>query len=146
MIARAALATLMMLVPQPAGAEACPADAEGSAFAVTGPSGNVGVSTEVLTLVPTAGAPGRAGTARLMRLTVAPGGHVGLHSHEALPGMAYVLAGTAVETRSDCARPIARAAGDIVREHTALTHTLTVTGDEPFVALVTHVIQDPEDG
>jgi len=69
----------------------------------TPPTANQGLEAVTLQTVDLGaeieGMEGRA--LRLRKLTLAPGGHVGIHSHEDRPAVAYILQGTTTVTFGD---------------------------------------------
>jgi quercetin dioxygenase-like cupin family protein len=66
------------------------------------------------------GVPGRM--LRMRRLVMKPGAIVPWHSHADRPANIYVVSGTVVEHRSNCAVPIIHRAGDVVAEQGAISH------------------------
>jgi len=73
------------------------------AFAADAPKGNVGLSSSNPTVVDldsefaqTAGL-----ELRMRVLTIAPGGHIGIHSHKGRPSVVYFIQGTDTVTRDD---------------------------------------------
>jgi quercetin dioxygenase-like cupin family protein len=99
-----------------------------------------GVAVEDVALVPLASDPSRA--LRLRRLTIAPGGVVAWHTHEANQGMALLVSGEATEFRNTCLDAIRYRAGDVAPEDAATAHGWRNESDEePAVFLVMHVVE-----
>lgn len=69
----------------------------------TAPEDYRGVSEQVLAAIDLAGeVPGTTGRElRLSRATLAPGGHIGLHSHRGDPSIVYVLSGVLTNHHDD---------------------------------------------
>ena len=59
---------------------------------------------------------------RMRRITLLPGGVIGLHSHKDRPALIYTLSGSITEYSSTCGAPIEHKAGDISREADGLSH------------------------
>ena len=59
---------------------------------------------------------------RAREITVAPGGHILLHSHKERPGIAFVIEGEIIEHRNDSDAPITHKAGSIFFEDVATVH------------------------
>lgn len=91
-----------------------------------------GVTIDDLASVPMNG----NNTLQLQRVTVAPGGIIGWHSHEQGQGMALLVFGEVTEARSTCLDTIAFKPGDITLEDAALTHAFRNDADVPAVFLV----------
>lgn len=85
---------------------------------------------------------GRALRAREIRM--APGAVVAAHTHEARPGVAYIVRGEVLEHRSDSATPILRKAGDVAFEYSGISHWWQNVSDEPVHAFVVDVIEQTE--
>lgn len=79
---------------------------------------------------------------RMRRLTLEPGGVVGLHSHDHRPSVEYVMAGTATEFRDGETHTVTR--GDVIAADHTVTHWWRNDGDEPVEILAVD-IYDPED-
>lgn len=76
---------------------------------------------------------------RVREIHLAPGGVVAAHTHEARPGVAYILSGEILEHRSDAEEPLLRRAGDVAFERSGLSHWWENASDEPVHALVVDV-------
>jgi quercetin dioxygenase-like cupin family protein len=96
-----------------------------------------GVEIQDIMLTPVASDPSRA--VRLRRITVAPGGVIAWHTHDAVQGMALVVSGEMTEFRNTCLDPIRYRAGDVAREDSATAHGWRNESDAPAVILVAHV-------
>lgn len=59
---------------------------------------------------------------RVREITIAPGGVIAAHRHDARPGVAYIIEGEIVEHRNDADGPITRTAGDAAFEQTGVMH------------------------
>jgi len=97
-----------------------------------------GVTTEEIGVVPVAGDPNRV--MRVRRLTVAPGGAIAWHVHDAVQGMALIVSGEMVEFRNTCMDEIRYRAGDVAREDAQTAHGWRNESDEPAVILTMHVV------
>lgn len=82
---------------------------------------------------------------RVRRLEIAPGGVVGWHSHEARPGIVYVLQGAITEYRSTCRVPIEHKAGDVAPEEKGTSHWWRNNTKAVVILLATDVPLDPND-
>jgi quercetin dioxygenase-like cupin family protein len=80
---------------------------------------------------------GRQLRARLV--TIEPGGHAAVHTHQGRPTMEYVLQGTVIEVRNGI--PIEHKAGDMVRGVNGVTHWWENKGSEPVVLLPVDVFK-----
>jgi quercetin dioxygenase-like cupin family protein len=97
-----------------------------------------GVEIADIMLTTLASDPSRA--VRLRRITVAPGGVIAWHTHEAVQGMALLVSGEMTEFRNTCLDPIRYRAGDVAREDAATAHGWRNESDAPAVVLVAHVV------
>lgn len=89
--------------------------------------------------------PALAGRAlRARELKIAPGGVVAAHTHEARPGLAYILSGEILEYRSDHAKPILRRQGDVAFEYGGVSHWWQNASDQPVRALVVDIVEQPK--
>ena len=79
---------------------------------------------------------------RLREITVAPGGHIGLHRHEHRPGLAYMLEGVMVERRGPSFKPRPLHPGEAVFEGTGVIHWWKNSRDKPARALVVDVVPE----
>jgi quercetin dioxygenase-like cupin family protein len=59
---------------------------------------------------------------RLREIPIATGGHIGLHRHDNLPGMAYLLEGPLTERWGDSYSLVVLKAGEAAFETTGITH------------------------
>ena len=134
------LIALAALLPAPALAGACPAEHVREDAALEGPTQAVGVTVENGAAIGLAEATGLDGALQHRVVTIAPGGTLPLHAHDTVPGYAYVLMGSAIERRSDCAVPIRHYPGALATEPHTLTHWWRNDGAAPFVLLVSHVV------
>lgn len=125
----------------PAYAGECPADQVRPDVAIEGPSESTNVEVINGAAIPLRDSTVLDGVLQYRRVTIEPGGILELHSHDAVPGFAHVLTGTAIEHRSDCAVPILRTAGDVATEPSSLTHWWSNEGETPVVLLVSHVVR-----
>lgn len=132
---------LASLITAPALAGECPADQVRADVAIEGPAHSTGVEVVNGPAVALDASTGLDGVLQYRRVTIAPGGSLELHSHDIVPGYAYVLTGTALEYRTDCAVPIVRTGGDIATEPSTLTHWWRNEGETPVVLLVSHVVR-----
>lgn len=139
-----ALIAAGLCLATPALAETCPAEAEGKPGDLSGPPANANVDISLLESVTFDTIPGHEGKVILRKVVIQPGGVIRLHDHAGIQGFAYLLSGTALEHRSDCAVPILREPGDVASEHAALTHWWINEGVEPAVLLVSHVPGEAE--
>jgi quercetin dioxygenase-like cupin family protein len=77
---------------------------------------------------------------RLRKLTIAPGGHIALHSHKNRPAVAYVLEGTTTVTFGD--GTVRRfSAGDSISADGKTTHWHQNNGEENAVVMTADVYQ-----
>lgn len=80
---------------------------------------------------------------RMRRLTLEPGGVVGLHSHERRPSVEYVMAGTATEFRDGKTMTVTK--GDVIAADHEVTHWWRNGGDETVVILAVDIYEPAED-
>lgn len=116
------------------------------AAAAAGPTRNVGIeAVRSLGAVALGGEfAGMAGKElRAREITIAPGGVIAVHQHEARPGVAYILEGEIVEHRNDAAGPLTRRAGDAAFERTGVTHWWENTSGARVRALVVDIVDAP---
>ena len=137
-----ALAALLASFPTLALAGACPAEHARADGPMEGPTEAVGITVENGASVGLAEATGLSGVLQHRVVTIAPGGTLPLHAHDRVPGYAYVLMGSAIERRSDCAVPIRHHPGAVATEPHTLTHWWENDGEAPFVLLVSHVVPE----
>lgn len=131
---RAAILAFALAAPAWAG---CPPEQAGAGFHQDGPRESSGVESETLVsydLAPHYGIAARG--FRIRRLTVAPGGVIGLHEHSTRPGGGYVASGTMTEYRDSCAVGLVYAAGAAVSENAPLSHWWRNEGGAPAVVIV----------
>ena len=76
---------------------------------------------------------------RARRITIKPGGVVGIHQHQSRPGFAYILEGEIYEHRQG-SEPKLRKAGDISFERTGVTHWWHNRSKSAVIALVADII------
>ena len=82
---------------------------------------------------------------RVMRarvVTIAPGGEIAVHRHEARPGIAYILEGELTETRSDEGGPIVRTPGMVSVEKSGIVHWWRNNGTSSARALVVDIVPE----
>jgi len=82
----------------------------------------------------------RGRSLRARRVTVSPGGAVGVHQHTARPGVLYVLAGELTEFRNDHDGPLIRKQGDTSFEKDGVVHWWRNDGAENAVAFVVDIV------
>jgi quercetin dioxygenase-like cupin family protein len=116
----------------------CPANRVQAGAFSAGEAQSVGVVGEDISLVPLASDPTRL--VRLRRLTIAPGGAIAWHDHRAVQGMALMVSGEMVETRSTCLDQMIYRAGDVAREDAETAHSWRNETDAPAIVLTAHVI------
>lgn len=75
---------------------------------------------------------------RLSRATIAPGGHVGLHSHQGDPSIVYILSGVLTNHHDDGTTREFRA-GESFAEFGPRAHWVENTGGVPVVFVVANV-------
>jgi quercetin dioxygenase-like cupin family protein len=127
---------IMLSEGKPGGAD------QGPPRELTGPAESKGIaSIEPLGIVELgAEFPGMEGRQLRARLfTIAPGGIVGIHTHNQRPGYAYILSGRIIEHRNDAAGPITHEPGSFAMEKTGVTHWWENPFDEPVKALVVDI-------
>jgi len=102
----------------------------------TAPTENQGVKVGAPTALDLAGEiESVAGRQLRMRIvSVEPGGHVGLHSHNGRPGVAYVAQGAVTEHREGSGT-IVRHEGESFTEGTSTVHWAENLGDKPVVII-----------
>src|SRR5665647_3834550 len=100
-----------------------------------GPVESKGTSTKQMGAIELAGEiDGTAGRQLRARLvTIEPGGHAAVHTHQGRPTMEYVLQGTVIEVRNGV--PIEHKAGEMVQGVNGVTHWWENKGSEPVVLL-----------
>jgi quercetin dioxygenase-like cupin family protein len=106
------------------------------------PEGNVGFSTsktEVVELGPEIeGMDGRQ--LRLRILNIEPGGHIGVHSHENLPAVQYVVKGATTIYSADGGKKVV-SAGETASSNKDTTHWLINEGNEPAVFIAVDIFE-----
>jgi quercetin dioxygenase-like cupin family protein len=80
---------------------------------------------------------------RLRELTIAPGGHIGLHRHDQRPGVAYLLEGSLTERRGPSYSPVVLNAGQAAFETTGVSHWWRNETDQPVRAIVVDIVEEP---
>lgn len=78
---------------------------------------------------------------RLREITIAPGGHIGLHRHDSRPGVAYLLQGRLTERRGPGYSPVVLQAGEAAFETTGVTHWWRNETSKPVRALVVDIVE-----
>ncbi|MDM7951992.1 MAG: cupin domain-containing protein [Cyanobium sp. CZS 25K] len=79
---------------------------------------------------------------RLREITIAPGGHIGLHRHDSRPGVAYLLEGRLTERRGPAYGPVVLEAGEAAFETTGVTHWWRNETSQPAQALVVDIVEE----
>jgi quercetin dioxygenase-like cupin family protein len=82
---------------------------------------------------------------RLRRLVIQPGGVVPWHSHGERPAIIYIVSGTIVEYRSNCAVPILHHGGQVAEETHTTSHWWKNTTRKPVVLLSADILHDKAD-
>lgn len=108
------------------------------------PTENVGLSGKLLAEMPLAPEFATTGNRhmRMRILTLAKGGVVALHAHDARPSIEYVLAGTTIETRGGVETTYK--AGDVVSADHTVSHWWRNDGDETVTILAMDIYQPVE--
>ncbi len=108
------------------------------------PTGNTGAKIsepEIMDLAPWAGdMKGRQ--LRLRRLDVAPGGIIGIHSHDDRPDVSYLVQGTLTEYREGGFVKV-RPAETLHSAGKGVTHWVVNSGSTPAVLIVADVFKNP---
>ena len=78
---------------------------------------------------------------RVRRVTLEPGGVVGVHQHTRRPGVLYMLEGELVEIRNDASRSFKRRAGDVSFEKGGVIHWWRNDSGADAKALVVYVVR-----
>ena len=79
---------------------------------------------------------------RIRTITVQPGGHVLVHSHELRPALAMVTQGELYEYVNNCMVPILHKTGDIIKEYNGIEHWVMNKGKNPAVLTVSDIPDD----
>lgn len=79
---------------------------------------------------------------RARRVTVLPGGTVGVHQHTSRPGVLYMLQGELTEFRNDHDGPLVRKQGDTSFEKDGVIHWWRNDSAENAVALVVDIVSE----
>ncbi len=80
---------------------------------------------------------------RVRRVTLEPGGVVGVHQHSRRPGVLYMLEGELVEVRNDSNGSFQRRVGDISFEKGGVIHWWRNESGADAVALVVDIVPEP---
>lgn len=80
---------------------------------------------------------------RLRELSIAPGGHIGLHRHDQRPGVAYLLEGSLTERRGPTYSPVVLNAGQAAFETTGVSHWWRNETDQTVRAIVVDIVEEP---
>jgi len=115
-----------------------------SAYSVTDPTSNAGVSAVRSLGDQPLGEDFIALQWRVLRLrgiTIAPGGHIGLHRHHSRPGVAYPLEGRHTERQGPAYNPVVLQAGEAAFETTGVTGWWRNETSEPVRALVVDIVE-----
>src|SRR5437868_4259942 len=112
------------------------------AQAAEAPKDNKGFSASKATVVDLGPEfPGTAGLQLRMRvLTIAPGGHIGLHNHKERPAVVYFMQGTDTATRDDGTSQTFKP-GDTVAETGATIHWHRNDGQDPVILIAVDVLK-----
>jgi len=116
--------------------------AAGAAVGADAPKDNKGFTSSKPTTIDLAPEfPGAAGLQlRLRVLTIAPGGHIGLHNHKERPSVVYFVQGTDTVTRDDGSSQTFRA-GETTGEPGTTVHWHRNDGADPVVLVAVDVIK-----
>lgn len=108
------------------------------------PTDYVGVNESVLAAIDLASEIGGVENRelRVSRVTVAPGGHIGLHSHKGDPTIAYVLGGTLTNHHDDGTTQEFRA-DQAFAEFGAQSHWVENKGEAPATFIAANLHQRP---
>ena len=79
---------------------------------------------------------------RLREITIAPGGHIGLHRHDSRPWVAYLLEGRLTERRGPSYSPVVLKAGEAAFETTGVSHWWRNETSQPARALVVDIVEE----
>jgi quercetin dioxygenase-like cupin family protein len=77
---------------------------------------------------------------RVRRITVAPGGQVGLHRHDRRPGVAVMLEGTMTERRAPDLAPQPLGPGEVAFEDSGVVHWWRNETEAPSRAVVIDIV------
>ena len=81
---------------------------------------------------------------RARKVTVSPGGVVGVHQHTKGPGVLYMLEGELTEFRNDQDGALARQKGDTSFEQRGVTHWWRNDSGKVAIALVVDIVPDDQ--
>jgi quercetin dioxygenase-like cupin family protein len=73
-------------------------------------------------------------------LTIAPGGHIGIHNHKERPAVVYFMQGTNTVTRDDGTSQTFKP-GDTVAETGATIHWHRNDGQDPVILIAVDVLK-----
>lgn len=143
--AAAAVGALALVVfsAAPARAGECPAGSVAPNAGPAGPSAPEGVTDTVIGAIDLSqqyNLPGR--TFRMRRLVIQPGGVVPTHSHAERPAHIYVVQGSIVEHRSNCAVPIVHKQGEVAVEAGNYSHWWKNTSKKTVVLLSSDLLPE----
>ncbi len=79
---------------------------------------------------------------RARRVTVSPGGVVGVHQHTTRPGVLYMLEGELTEVRNDADDALTRRKGDTSFEKGGVIHWWRNESGKTAIALVVDIVPD----
>ena len=79
---------------------------------------------------------------RVRRVTLEPGGVVGVHQHTRRPGVLYMLEGELVEVRNDSNLPMKRSVGDVSFEKGGVIHWWRNDSGADAIALVVDIVPE----
>ena len=79
---------------------------------------------------------------RVRRVTLEPGGVVGVHQHTRRPGVLYMLEGELVEVRNDANLPMKRRTGDVSFEKGGVIHWWRNDSGADAIALVVDIVPE----
>ena len=77
---------------------------------------------------------------RAREVTIAPGGHIAVHTHTNRPAIAYVLEGQVTEHRLSEGRKVVATPGTTMTEITGLTHWIENSGEGVARAIVVDIV------
>ena len=108
------------------------------------PSEHKGLTVEALGVIPESSMERQLGLAgykmQLREITIAPGGQIAKHSHEARPGLVKVLSGTWTEGRPGAVTEFEASRPEGILEDADTVHWFWNRGAEPATALVCDIV------
>lgn len=141
MIRSIAAAAALLAFASPAFAGECPAASVRPNAIPAGPSAPEGVTDAVIGSIDLGQQYHVDGRAfRMRRLEIKPGGVVPWHSHAERPAHIYVLQGSIVEHRSNCAEPITHKQGELAIEAGDYSHWWKNTSQSTVILLSADIL------